>query len=116
QTVLGPFRTWMHRSLESITDEARLRRLILRLLQSGLPRYAQIRHGPLEYGKDIVVLIEIDGVAVLRHYQVKCGNIDKRKWRESKDEMEEMFQVPLPSLQLLFAPQRTEGVLITNGH
>jgi hypothetical protein len=81
-----------------------------------LPRYAQIRHGPLEYGKDIVVLIEIDGVAVLRHYQVKCGNIDKRKWRESKDEMEEMFQVPLPSLQLLFAPQRTEGVLITNGH
>jgi hypothetical protein len=116
ETILGPVRTWMHRSLGDITDEARLRAILLRLLQSGLPRYVQIRHGPLEYGKDIVALFDIDGVSVLRHYQVKCGNLDKAKWRESKDEIEEMFQVPLESFQLPATPRRIEGVLITNGH
>jgi hypothetical protein len=116
ETILGPVRTWMHRSLGGITNEAPLRAILLRLLQSGLPRYAQIRHGPLEYGKDIVALLDMDGVIVLRHYQVKCGDLDKAKWRVSKDEMEEMFQVPLTSFQLPATPQRTEGVLVTNGH
>lgn len=106
----------MHRSLESIKDEARFRMVLLRLLQSGLPLYAQVRHGPLEYGKDIVTLLEIDSTIVLRHYQVKCGDMDKRKWSESKEELEEMFLVPLTSLQLPIAPQRTEGLLVMNGH
>jgi hypothetical protein len=106
----------MHKSLGGITDEARFRMVLLRLLQSGLPLYAQVRHGPLEYGKDIVALLEIDGEAVLRQYQVKCGDIGRTKWRESKDEMKTMFQVPLTSFQLPIVPQRTEGVLITNGH
>ena len=114
--MLGPIRTWMHQSLESIKDEAILRRILLRLLQSGLPLYAHIRHGPIEYGKDIVALLDVNGVIVLRHYQVKCGDIDKRKWRESKDEIEEMFLVPLNSFQLPAVPQRVEGVLVTNGH
>jgi hypothetical protein len=81
----------MHRSLGGITDEAQFRLILLRLLQNGLPIYAQVRHGPLEYGKDIVALLEIDGEIVLRQYQVKCGDIDRKKWRESKDEMETMF-------------------------
>jgi hypothetical protein len=115
-TMLGPIRTWMHRSLGSIVDEACFRLVLLRLLQSGLPLYAQIRHGPIEYGKDIVALLEVDGSIVLRHYQVKCGDIDKRKWRESKDEIEEMFLVPLNSFQLPLPPHRVEGVLVTNGH
>jgi hypothetical protein len=114
--VFGPIRTWMHRALSSIADEASLRGVLLRLLQGGLPLYAQIRHGPIEYGKDIVALLEVDSIAVLRHYQVKCGDIDKRKWRESKDELEEMFLVPFSTLQLPRAPQRIEGVLVTNGH
>jgi hypothetical protein len=116
KTTLGPVRTWMHRLLGGITDEARFRKVLLRLLQSGLPLYAQVRHGPLEYGKDITVLFERDGKSVLRHYQVKCGDIDKPKWRESKDEMEQMFQVPLTSFQLPVIPQQTDGVLVTNGH
>jgi hypothetical protein len=93
-----------------------LRRIILRLLQSGLPLYSQVRHGPLEYGKDITALLEIEGVIVLRHFQAKCGDIDTRKWRESKDELEQIFLVPLHSLQLPVLPQRIEGVLVTNGH
>jgi hypothetical protein len=112
----GPVRSWMHRTLGHITDEAQFRMVLWRLLQSQLPLYTQVRHGPLEYGKDIVALLEIDGVIVLRHYQAKCGDIGKSKWRESKDEMEEMFQVPFTSFQLPIAPQRVEGILITNGH
>jgi hypothetical protein len=115
-SILGPFRTWMHRALGRITDEAQLRRILLRLLQSALPRYAQIRHGPLEYGKDLVALITRGGENVLQLYQVKCGDIDMKKWRESKHELEEMFQVPLPSLQLPVQPDRIEGFLVTNGH
>jgi hypothetical protein len=99
-----------------VTDEGQLRRIILRLLQSGLPLYAQVRHGPLEYGKDIAALLEIEGVVVLRHFQVKCGDIDTRKWRDSKNELEEIFLVQLQSLQLPVLPQRIEGVLVTNGH
>ena len=116
ETILGPYRTWMHRALEAITDEAKLRRILLRLLQSDLPRYAQIRHGPLEYGKDVVALISRGGENVLRLYQVKCGDINKGAWWESKHELEEMFQVPLTSLQLPTEPDRIEGFLVTNGH
>lgn len=114
--MLGPVRTWMHRSLQGITDEAALRAVLLRLLQAGLPLYAQVRHGPIEFGKDIAALLQIDEAVVLRHYQVKCGDIDKNKWRESKDELEEMFLVPLASFQLPVAPDHIEGVLVTNGH
>ena len=56
------------------------------------------------------------GALILRHFQVKCGDIDTKKWRESKDELEEIFQVPLQSPQLPELPQRMEGVLVTNGH
>jgi hypothetical protein len=114
--MLGPVRTWMHRSLSSITDEGRLRRVILRLLQSGLPRYAQVRHGPLEYGKDISALLDVGDALVLRHFQVKCGAITTPKWRESRHELEEIFLVPLVSLNLPATPQQIEGVLLTNGH
>ncbi|MBI3864904.1 MAG: hypothetical protein HY290_23760 [Planctomycetia bacterium] len=114
--VFGPTRTWMHRALESIADEAILRKVLLRLLQAGLPLFAQVRHGPIEYGKDIVSLIQLDGAIVLRQYQAKCGDIDKKKWRESKDELEETFLVPLSTFQLPVAPDRIESILVTNGH
>ena len=90
--------------------------MLLRLLQAGLPQYAQIRHGPIEYGKDITVLLNEVGVNVLRHYQVKCGDIDTKKWRESKNELEDIFLVPVNSLHLPVAPERVEAILVTNGH
>ena len=116
QSLLGPIRTWMHRALESIQDEKKFRRVLLRLLQAGLPLYAQLRHGPIEYGKDLATLVEHNGTAILRLYQVKCGEIDKKKWRESEDELKEMFLVPLESFQLPVVPARVEYLLITNGH
>jgi hypothetical protein len=114
--MMGPVPTWMHRALESIKDEAKLRAVLLRLLQSGKPRYAQVRHGPLEDGKDVSVLLDIEGASVLRHYQVKCGDLNKKKWRDSKNELEEIFLVPMNSPQLSVTPDRVEAVLLTNGH
>jgi hypothetical protein len=75
----------MQRRIGSIKDERILQRLLLRLMQgqSPPPLYAQIRHGPIEYGKDIVVLVEVDGKNVLKMYQVKAGDITKPVW--SKD-------------------------------
>jgi hypothetical protein len=112
----GPVRTWIYRTLESINPESRLQKVILRLLQAYLPLYAQIRCGPIEYGKDVVVLLEEDGRRVLRIYQVKCGDINKRNWNEAKNELEEMFLVPLPNLQISGQVDFREGILVCNGH
>jgi hypothetical protein len=115
-TLEGPVRTWVHRSLGSIGNEAVLRRVLLRLLQGTLPRYAQIRHGPIEYGKDIAALADDGGSSVLCLYQVKCGEMNTPKWREARAELEEMFLVPMSEFQLPVSPQRIEGYLVTNGH
>ena len=106
----------MHRTLEGIHEEGHLRRIILRLTQASLPCYAQIRHGPLEYGKDVVVLLDEGGRRLLRMYQAKCGEMTKQKWREAQSELEEMFSVSLSDLQLHEAVDVREGVLICNGH
>src|SRR5207302_10747303 len=75
RALLGQELTWIHRTLESIGDEAVLRRVLLRLLQASPPLYVQLRHGPIEYGKDIAVLIEDEGKVVLTMYAVKAGDI-----------------------------------------
>lgn len=108
--------TWMYRTIESITDEIKLQKLLLRLMQAQLPEYAQIRHGPIENGKDIVALVEIGDRSVLQMYQVKTGDITKPIWRQTSPELEEIFLVTMPSLQLPSVPDSTEGILIFNGH
>lgn len=117
EEVLGPHRTWIHRTLESIKDENRyLQKIILRLVQASLPLYAQIRQGPLEYGKDIVVLLEKENRRVLRMYQVKCGDITISKWRTARSELEEVFLVPLSNFQMAEEADNREAILICNGH
>jgi hypothetical protein len=116
EEILGPVRTWVHRTLESITNESQLRQVLLRLHQSRSPVYAQIRHGPIEYGKDLVVLSQEGEEVILRMYQAKVGNITKTSWRLAQAELEEIFQVGLDSLQLPLEPSRREGVLVFNGH
>ena len=114
--LLGPVHTWIHRSLQAVTDESLLRAIFLRLLQGRAPLYAQIRHGPIEYGKDLAELLDRNGQIELRFYQLKCGNITKANWGECRDQLEEMFLVPIPTLQLPVEPTQTFGVLVCNGH
>src|SRR6266516_1630333 len=106
----------MYRTIEGIRDETVLQKLLLRLMQAQLPLYAQRRHGPIEYGKDIVGLVEVDGEHVLQMYQAKSGDITKSNWAKARDELEEMFQVDMSSVQLPVEPDRREGVLVFNGH
>jgi hypothetical protein len=114
--LLGPHRTWIHRTLEAIGDEAQLRKIILRLVQAQLPRYAQIRHGPLEHGKDVVAVIDMGGRRMLRMWQAKIHDMTVPKWRESRNELEEMYLVPLPSLHFEGEVDEREGILVCNGH
>jgi hypothetical protein len=114
--VEGPFRFCIHRDLESIKDEGMLRRILLRLFQNSVPRYAQVRHGPFEYGKDIAVAIEDGGELVLRMYQAKCGEIKKTDWNDIRPQLEEIFQVPLESFQIPAPIHRRIGILIWNAH
>jgi hypothetical protein len=112
----GPVHTWIYRTLESIKDENNLQKIILRLVQGSLPLYAQIRQGPLEYGKDVVVLIEKGGKRILRMYQVKCEDITISKWRKSRGELEEIFLVPLSKFQISDEVDLREAILVCNGH
>ena len=114
--LLGGQRIWMYRTLESIKDERLLQKIVLRLVQDGLPAYAQILHGPLEYGKDLVVLFRQDGTVILRMYQVKVGDIVTSVWAEARRELEDMFLVPLSEFQLPESPDKVEGILLCNGH
>ena len=99
-----------------MTDESQLRAILLRLLQGRLPLCAQVRHGSIEYGKDLAELLERDGQIELRFYQVKCGEIKKGNWPECREQLEEMFLVPIPSLHLSQEPTQTIGALVCNGH
>jgi len=114
--VFEQHHTWIYLTIESIKDEIVLQRLLLRLMQAQLPLYAQVRHGPIEYGKDIVALVEIHGQYVLQMYQAKAGDITKSNWPKARNELEEMFQVDMSSVQMPVEPDRREGVLIFNGH
>ena len=114
--VLGQHHTWMYRTIEGIRDETALQKLLLRLMQAQLPLYAQRRHGPIEYGKDIVALVEVDGEHVLQMYQAKAGDITKSNWAKARDELDEMFQVDMSGVQLPVKPDRREGILVFNGH
>ena len=77
--------------------------------------YSQILHGPVEYGKDIVVLLNQKEHPVLRMYQVKSGDITKTVWDKARNELEEMFLVPPSALLIPNDIQHREGILICNG-
>jgi hypothetical protein len=113
---LGPIRSWIYRALEGIRDEKVLQRLLLRLAQAALPGYAQIRHGPVEYGKDVVVLVEENQLHILRMYQAKVGDISKANWAEIEAQLEEMFLVPTIEAQLPTTPDDRIGILVLTGH
>jgi hypothetical protein len=114
--LMGPVRTWIHRTLSSISDERVLQKVLLRLMQAELPLFVQLRHGVAEYGKDIVKLEPVSNRNILKMYQVKAGNIDMRKWRDSRNELEDMFYADLSDVQLPAKPDAYEGILIFNGH
>jgi len=116
RAILGPHNTWIHRALESIKDEGILRKVILRLLQADKPLYAQIRHGPIEYGKDVAVVLDLEGRRVLRMYQAKTEDITVPVWRTAQHELEEMYLVPLDELQINGKIDSREGILLCNGH
>ena len=114
--LLGPFRTGIHRTLESITDERVLQTLVYRLCQAQHPSYAQILHGRLEDGKDVVVLLEESDGPVLYMYQMKIGDITKKGWRDARNQLEEAFDAPLHTIQIAREPVRREAILLFNGH
>ena len=118
ERVLGQNQTWIYRTLEIITDEKVLQKITLRLLQASLPYYAQILHGPLEYGKDIVAVTDEEGRRILRMYQLKCGDITTPIWRNARQELEEMFLVPISDLHLPSSINidSREAILLCNGH
>lgn len=103
--------------LGTITDEAILQRLLLHLLQASSPYHAKVTHGPIEFGKDIVAIIDNEGTPVLHLYAVKAGDIDARKWLSAKESIDQIFTVSINNpLVTQYSPTKTKGFLLFNGH
>jgi len=117
KVVEGTSRLWIYRTLESIRDENKLRKVLLRLFQNSVPKYAQVRHGPIEYGTDIAVVVGDQEQMLLCQYQVKCGDVREAQWNKTRPQLEKIFQVPLKeSFQTTERIVRRTGILIWNGH
>lgn len=112
-------RGWVYETLTSIKDERQLHRILLAIFraEAEAPRFSQIRHGPIEYGKDIVVCREDDGRRVLWMYSVKVGELKKAAWNQKvRPQLEEIFQVPFKSSEIPDEFDEQVGVLVWNDH
>jgi hypothetical protein len=107
---------WIHRTLESISNEDLFRKLLLRLFQHSSPLFAQIVHGAIEHGRDIIVLSKDETGNTLRMYQAKVGAINTPGWREVKPQLEEIFEVDPPEFCKSYTIDKTIGYLVFNGH
>lgn len=118
-TLLGLEQGWEHRALASIKDERQLHRILLAIFraEAKAPLFSQIRHGAIEYGKDIVVCREDDRKRILYMYSVKIGKVNKAAWKsEVRPQLEEIFQVSLDSPELPDNIDEKVGVLVWNDH
>jgi hypothetical protein len=114
--MFGTVKTDIYRVLEGITDEEVLQHILRRLLQAARPEYAQVRHGQLEYGKDIAVVESTGGQRVLRCYQAKIGPISTANWGKLRSQIDEIFLMDVGALQLGGPIDSKEAVVVCNGH
>lgn len=103
--------------LQRIIREDDLQQWMIQLLRAGGPYHAKVTCGPIEYGKDIIAVIDNKGIPELHLYALKVGDIDVTKWRAVKEAIDQMFTVPVDNpLVNQYAPTKTCGFLVFNGH
>jgi len=110
---------WEYKLLGNINDERILHRVMLRVFrgEAETPCYSQIRHGPIEYGKDLVICRNVNGKKVNYFYSFKVGEMKKSQWnKDVRPQLEEMFQVKFDSPELNGDISETVGVLLWNDH
>ncbi len=104
-------------TLQTITDEQVLQQLVLELLKARAPYHAKVTHGPIEWGKDVVAIIDDEGTPRLHMYAIKAGDIDSRKWPSAKEAIDQMFTVSIDNpLVTQHQPSTVHGFLVFNGH
>ena len=102
-----------------LSSVRQLHRVLLALFRAEAksPEYSHIRHGPLEYGKDIVVCREDGGRRILSIYSVKVGVLKKATWhKEVCPQLEEMYLVPLNSPEIPSEIDEHISILVWNNH
>jgi len=103
--------------LRLIKQEDKLQKLMLLLLEAQGALHVKITCGPLEYGKDIIAVVDDAGVATLHFYALKVGDIDRGKWDSVKESIDQMFTVPVDNPMInQIAPAKICGFLVLNGH
>ncbi len=110
---------WEYRLLSDIKDERILHRVMLKVFrgEAETPYYSHIRHGPIEYGKDLVICRNINSKKINYCYSFKVGELKKSQWnKEVRPQLEEIFQVKFESPELNEDVLDTIGVLLWNDH
>jgi hypothetical protein len=103
--------------LETIVDERILQQLVLELLRADAPYHAKITHGPIEFGKDILAIMDDFGTPKLHLYAMKAGDIDARKWPSVKESIDQMFTILISNpIVTQYEPVSVHGFLVFNGH
>jgi hypothetical protein len=103
--------------LESIEDEGTLHTLVQECLRAQSTRHAKITHGPIEYGKDVIGVIEEGDEVVLQIYAIKAGDLTMKNWPSLKEALDQASSVPVtnPVVDQL-RPWRRRVVALFNGH
>lgn len=68
--------------------------------------------GPMEQGKDVIA---VDSDGTVHCYQLKCGNINERVWREIKGEIDQLVELPPKHPSLDSEVEDWACYLVTNG-
>jgi hypothetical protein len=81
--------------IEAINDESAFRKLLKELLQGLSSVHTKITHGPIEHGRDLIVVLTEGSTKCIWMIQAKVGRIERRTLRELKDQIEAMFSTRL---------------------
>lgn|GEM_PF-607346 len=107
-------RTGLHTAVAEVLSQDRFERLLFTILQAWAPVHADVVHGPVRVGRNVVLLVRQHGRLVLRTYRATAREAGISDWSELRSELEELFKVPVEGLRLTFGSVRRYGTLVLN--
>lgn len=104
-------------ALASISDERVLHTVVLELARAGSSVHAKVNHGPVEYGKDVLVVEHVPSGLCVKCFAIKAGDINARNWPTLKESLEQAMTVTIQDpIVRQYMPLPVVVVALFNGH
>ena len=111
---LRPISTGLHNALADVANKDVYERLLFRIIQAWAPMHADVVHGPVRSGRNVALLMRLDGELVLRLFRAMAADSSVADWNDIRSETEEIFRSPLTGLPPMSGPVRRMGTLVLN--